>query len=109
MSSITAYKKFGINTNTIRFLSTESFSVPELYLDCFDTYYILKWSKEWFLEQSAYGQIKRNGKYYNIVYHRITRGDIIAAPYKSQLMLSFRQAAPEFGLSAYALVTAASK
>ena len=57
--AIISYKKYGVNKNTIRYFSEQQFVIPELFSDCFQTYYLLKWSKEWFLNESRAGIIKR--------------------------------------------------
>ena len=40
-----------------------------------------------------------------MIYNRCTRGAILAAPARSQITLSFRQAQKEYGLDAYVLVS----
>ena len=107
--AIISYKKYGVNKNTIRYFSEQQFVIPEMFSDCFQTYYLLKWSKEWFLNESRAGIITRNGTRYNVIYNRCTRGAILAAPARSQITLSFRQAQKEYGLDAYVLVSYTDK
>lgn len=107
--AVISYNKYGVNKNTIRHLSQKLFVIPEFFSDCFQTYYLLKWSKEWFLNQSHEGIVTRNGIKYNVMYSGCTRGAILAAPVRSQITLSFRQAQKEYGLDAYVLVSYTDK
>lgn len=97
-----AYLKYGIRKSQAHFTSLNYFSIPEELKDIFPTYFIEHWSTKTFLASIKEGSITLNGTEYILVYRRgASRGKILK---REQVSLSFRQAAPEFGLSAYVLV-----
>jgi len=106
-TSIRAYKKYGLNPSMIRFLCTKSWSIANSFLDCFEEYYILHWTKKHFLEKASQGNgyLIRNEGMYEIIYHCTTRGKILAAPENSTIHISFRKPQPEFGIGGFVLVS----
>lgn len=105
-SAISAYQKHGVNRSVVKFLLTKSFSISSLFRDCFKRYYILYWRAEYFLHRTegTAGLLTQDGLEYVILYHRTTRGKILHYQRK-QVILSFREPQPEFGLPAYVLVS----
>lgn len=74
-------------------------------------YKCLFWSTDHFLANCSYGQLKREGKEYTIVFQDCTRGQIIelCQQYKNaQLKLSFRTARKHWNLPAVVIVKIAA-
>lgn len=100
------HKKFGVTKSVVRFLATKSFSINSLFRDCFKRYYIIYWTGEYFLfkTKETGGVLTKDGIEFLILYHNTNRGRI-ASKKQQQVVLSFREPQPEFGLPAYVLVS----
>lgn len=98
-----AYYKYGLRKSQVHFASLNYFSIPDEIRDAFPTYFIQYRKTQDFLSQLLDGAINYQGVEYIVVYRRgASRGKILK---REQVALSFRQAAPEFGLAAYVLVS----
>lgn len=64
-------------------------SLPPDYADCLEKYYILHWSRDWFVKQTSSGGITHQGTFYCIIFAQgQTIADVIAPP---TVAISFRK------------------
>ena len=101
---IRAVQTHGVPPSIISHISVNNWTIHPSYRDCFDIYYLLHWQSKYILERISNGALEIGNYSYVVVYHRTTRGRLLAAPEK-QVAISFRAAKPEFGIPAYALVS----
>lgn len=99
-SQIETYKKYGVTRSTVSYLARNYFSPPSSYLDCFEKFYLLYWTGDYFKRSLIDGKITREGVTYLVIY----RKPCIRIYNSSQIRCSFRQPKAEFNLPAYVIV-----
>ena len=107
LTSIVAYKKYGVPKSLISTLSVTVFHIHKEVQDCFSTYKLLQWSKEFTAFKIKTSPtpftIERHGETYQVIW--ITpRGKFIQSHDSSEWLVSFRKAQPEFNIPGYALI-----
>ena len=95
-----AYKKYSVPTSIVQHIATSNFVIHSSFRDCFSTYHLLYWNSRYLLDSIREGQLtlKDSGKVFNVIYHRCTRGQLLATP-DCQIALSFREPQPEFNFA----------
>ena len=98
-------QKYGIPRSTAIYQQHNHWTVPPMYRSIFSTYYLLKWSAEYFQEKMVDGTVEREGIIYQVIYYNCN----VAAISKGvgQLLLSFRELQDEYKAQAVVLVTVA--
>lgn len=96
-------QKYGVTRSIIHHIAANNFNISNFYSDCFKRYQLLYWDSQYFLSRVVEGVVTCEGKEFLVIYHRCTRGQVLAAK-GEQVALSFREVAPEFNLPAYVLV-----
>ena len=114
LASLECMKKHAKPRTFLHNSLSHSFAIHQTEQSFLSTYFIRYWSKEYFFRITSVvslhtGTIPLEGKEFVIVYHRCTRGEILALESSDQLALSFRAALPEFSLPAYVLVSKKSR
>ena len=88
----------------IHHIATNNFSISPAYRQYFRPYHLLYWQAKYLLEQVREGAINLESGSFIVIYHRCTRGQLLANP-DSQVAISFRAPAQQFNVPAYALVS----
>lgn len=106
LNSAQLTQKYGVTRSVIHHVATNNFAISLFYADCFRTYKLLYWDAQYLLSRVRDGLLEQDGVEYLVIYHRCTRGNVLAAK-GSQVALSFRTAKRDFGLVPYVLVSLA--
>lgn len=101
MSTVIAYRKYGVHKSLLLHNMINYFHFPEIYQDCLSSYYILHWENYYFTKQVEDGTIRHQGKEYIVVYRNCFPSDFKKP---GSVKLSFRAAQKEFNLKNYVLV-----
>ena len=101
ISSIDAYKKYGVLKSQARFAVINVLNLYRNYRSILSYYKCLHWTPAYTLESMKNGTITRDGITFTVVFHGCTRYDITKA---KEVLLSFRAVKPEYDLVPYVLV-----
>lgn len=107
LNSAKLLQKYGVTRSIVHHIATNNFTISLNYADCFSTYRLLYWDSQYLLSKIVDGMLTADYKEYLVIYHRCTRGQVLAAK-GQQVALSFRAAKRDFGLVPYVLVSLAS-
>lgn len=101
ITSIDAYKKYGVLKSQARFAVINVLNLYRNYRSILAYYKCLHWTPTYTLEAIHNGTIVRDGITFCVVFHGCTRYDITKA---KEVLLSFRTVKPEYDLAPYVLV-----
>ena len=101
-ASIVAYKLYGVHRSVVLHILQHVWN-PTAHIDLLSECKMNVMSVSHFATHSHEGMLHREAKSYQIVYHRCNRWEALHSD--SQLLISYREAKPEYNLPAYALVT----
>ena len=108
LASVNCYKKYGVERSLLTYIVHNNFYVTDLYRDCLDTYYILRWQASHMLSSITNGTLVHKGVTYQVIYHRTDPTRIKRAALLTHCIryvkLSFRVAQPEFNIPATVLI-----
>ena len=102
-SSILALEKYSISTSHMRFSLQNTPNIPAKMHHALAYYKILHWDSQYMKLAVHNGVILREGIRFNVIFSGCTRADCITSR-SGQVLLSFRQAKPEYNLPAYVLI-----
>lgn len=103
ISAITCAKVYGVGKSELNKHLLHNPVIPTNLQHCLDTYYLLYWSPDYFLEKERDGFIIHHAQRYIVMMApNVSRNKIVHA---NQIKLSFRKAKPEFELPAIVYVT----
>ena len=102
--ALLAVKKHQVAPSIIHYVATNNWNIHPNVLPCFDVYFLMRTRAEVLLANVFAGQLARGTDKYQVIYHRCTRGQLLANK-GMEVVISFRQAKPEYGIPAYALVS----
>ena len=103
-SAILAIRKHGVAPSIIHYVAANNWNIHPNIQDCFDVYFLSRINAGKLLAMVFEGQLVRGEDKYVVLYHRCTRGQLLANK-SIEVVVSFRQAKPEYGIPAYALVS----
>lgn len=106
IASIDSYTKYGIPRSEVLSTLQRILHIPASHQHTLQEYKLLYTSPDHFFSQVSGGMLTRHDKPYIVIYHQCNRYECIY--HSGQLMLSYREAQPEYNLPAYVLVTPAS-
>ena len=93
---------YGYSRNTVNHSLINDFHIdPAVVNKSLTEYNLIHWSTNYFVSKSQFGVLYRGDKQYVVVYHKCTRYNVREA---TEVILSFREAKPEYNLPAYVLV-----
>ena len=104
--ALKALATYGVPKSAAIYLQNNHWVIPENYKDLFCTYYLLRWNKEYFMDTLCEGTIERQGKIYQIIYHRTNPAEI--KKYRGHVVLSFRELQHEYDVYPVVLVALAT-
>jgi len=102
ISSIDAYKKYGVLKSQARFAVINVLNLYRNYRSILAYYKCLHWTPQYTIASMKNGTIVRDGITFTVVFHGCTRYDI--TKHKGEVLLSFRAVKPEYDLVPYVLV-----
>ena len=103
-SAILATRKHGVAPSVIHYVAANNWNIHPNVQPCFSVYFLSRINAGKLLAMVFEGQITRGDDHYVVLYHRCTRGQLLADK-SIEVVVSFRQAKPEYGIPAYALVS----
>lgn len=106
LASIKSYATYGIHRSEVLSVLQRILHIPASHQHTLQEYKLLYTSPNYLFSQVSGGVLTRHDKPYIVIYHQCTRYECMY--YSGQLMLSYREAQPEYNLPAYVLVTPAS-
>lgn len=102
--TFTTMGKYNCTPSKIHHIACNFFSIRKEFSHCFQSYFILHYKAPIFLSQLEAGAIKKDGKKYIVIFGEgASRGKILATP-DCTVLVSFREAMPEFEVPPYAIV-----
>lgn len=115
MSAIKAYNKYNILPSDFRVVYFTLFSLPKEFKPALKTYYLLHWEAYYVSlklgierETDKLPTISRLGIEYTVVWHGISRSELsklVKDNPTARILLSFREAAPEFDFKPIVLIS----
>lgn len=103
-SAIKAVRAHGVAPSVVHYVAANNWNIHPNVQDCFEVYFLSRINAGKLLAMVFEGQLKRGEDHYVVLYHRCTRGQLLADK-SIEVVVSFRQAKPEYGIPAYALVS----
>lgn len=106
------YEKFGILRSELEHVTSQEFSIPMDFLNCYDKYFLLYWSAEYLLEnlEGSKGLLNKDDTQYTWhLLHGMSLGKIATLNPLTQFALSFRKPKAEFGIHPKVLISLTSR
>ena len=100
-----AYKKHGVQKSIATYMCNNHWTIPQEFLDLFQTHFLRSWEKDHFFKCLEYGTITYHNCTYQVIYHRCSPYDIKRLYCDEQLLLSFRELHDEYKYIPTVLVT----
>jgi len=100
-SALLGYKKHKVLPSSLRYMLQNHFNYPIEFLDTLDSYYLRYWDSKYFLKLIKDGTVTVEDTIYHIIYKDCSPYSIRKC---SQVKLSFRTPAKEYGMESYVLV-----
>ena len=89
--------------SVVEYMARNNWRISSAYTDLFSRYYLLYWHPEYLLNEIHNGQIVHESEIYNVIYHD-RKNPITYRKHYGQVALSFRKAAPRFGIDNVVLI-----
>lgn len=91
-------KQYGVLKSTLEYITESNFTIPADFRDLYKSYHLLVWNSSYFLDKTTnmHGYLYHDSKLWKIVW-RTPRGILKVNP-SSDVLLSFREPIPEYGI-----------
>lgn len=101
--SFAVMSKYGVPRSSAIFMATSIWSIKVTDRDIFKEYFLLHWQVEYYRAMMESGTVERNGKLYQVIYHRTNSYEVLK--HTGKLHLSFRELQDEYNVFPVVLVS----
>ena len=106
LPSLRALHKYGVPKSTALYMIQKHWHIHS-YRHLLQTYFLLHWKKDYFLNKLRAGKIEKDNKLYSVFYYKCDPSIILRACVNSQVKLSFRELHKEYAAEPTVLVALA--